>query len=181
MSEDSNHPTARETVIAAARSQMGSPYVYGMWGRLCTPGNRRQYAGYNPAYKRAIYRVCAVLSGKQRKCEGCKWQGRRAFDCRGFTHWCLDQAGIDIKGGGATSQYNNSANWQRRGEIEDLPDTPCCVFIRKGRRMSHTGLYIGGGRVIHCSGTVKESPLAEGGWTHFAVPHGMEDGDTVLS
>ena len=34
-------------VIEAALSCLGYPYVFGMWGRKCTPAVRRQYAGYN--------------------------------------------------------------------------------------------------------------------------------------
>ena len=102
-------------VIEAAKSQLGNPYVFGMWGRECTPSVRRQYAGYNPSHKRAIFKACPVLSGKQSSCDGCKWQGKLAFDCRGFTYWCLSQVGITIKGGGATSQYNTAANWVQRG------------------------------------------------------------------
>lgn len=73
-------------VIEAAKSQIGNPYVFGMWGRKCTPSVRRQYAGYNPSHKSAIYKACPVLSGKQPNCDGCKWQGKLAFDCRGFTY-----------------------------------------------------------------------------------------------
>lgn len=60
-------------VIEAAKSQLGNPYVFGMWGRECTPSVRRQYAGYNPSHKSAIYKACPVLSGKQPNCDGCKW------------------------------------------------------------------------------------------------------------
>ena len=54
-----------QKVMMAAQSQLGSPYVFGMWGRKCTPSVRRQYAGYNPSHKSAIYKACPVLSGKQ--------------------------------------------------------------------------------------------------------------------
>ena len=142
-------------IIEAAKSQLGNPYVFGMWGRECTPSVRRQYAGYNPSHKSAIFKACPVLSGKQPSCDGCKWQGKLAFDCRGFTYWCLSQVGITIKGGGATSQYNTVANWLQRGEIGDMPDVVCCVFQRRNGRMQHTGLHIGGGKVIHCSNGVQ--------------------------
>ena len=146
----------KQTVITAAQSQLGSPYVYGAWGGFCTPAYRRQYAGYNPSHSGAIYKACPVLSGKQTACEGCKWQNCRAFDCRGFTYWCLSQAGIRISGGGATAQYNTAANWAARGTIDRMPDCVCCVFRQSGKKMLHTGLHIGGGRVIHCSVTVQE-------------------------
>ena len=160
-------------IIEAAKSQLGNPYVFGMWGRECTPSVRRQYAGYNPGHKRAIYKACPVLSGKKPSCDGCKWQGKLAFDCRGFTYWCLLQACITIKGGGATSQYNTAANWAQRGDIGDMPDVVCCVFQRRNGRMQHTGLYIGGGKVIHCSAGVQWGDTSDKAWTHYAIPAGL--------
>ena len=160
-------------VVESAKSQLGNPYVFGMWGRQCTPSVRRQYAGYNPSHKSAIYKACPVLSGRQSACDGCKWQGKLAFDCRGFTYWCLLQAGITIKGGGATSQYNTSANWVQRGEIREMPDVVCCVFQRRNGRMQHTGLHIGGGKVIHCSAGVQWGDTSDKAWTHYAIPAGL--------
>lgn len=162
-----------QKIIEAAKSQLGNPYVFGMWGRECTPSVRRQYAGYNPSHKRAIYKACPVLSGKQPNCDGCKWQGKLAFDCRGFTYWCLLQAGIKIKGSGATAQYNTAANWAQRGDIGDMPDVVCCVFQRRNGRMQHTGLHIGGGKVIHCSAGVQWGDTSDKAWTHYAIPAGL--------
>ena len=168
-------------VIEAAKSQLGNPYVFGMWGRECTPSVRRRYAGYNPSHKSAIYKACPVLSGKQPSCDGCKWQGKLAFDCRGFTYWCLSQVGITIKGGGATSQYNTAANWLQRGEIGDMPDVVCCVFQRRNGRMQHTGLHIGGGKVIHCSAGVQWGDTSDKAWTHYAIPAGLYTAEEIAA
>ena len=89
-----------QKTIEAARSQLGGPYVFGMWGGDCTPANRRKYSGYNPSHAAAIAKNCQVLNGGAGSCDGCKYQGRLAFDCRGFTHWVLMQVGIKIDGGG---------------------------------------------------------------------------------
>lgn len=170
-----------QKIIEAAKSQLGNPYVFGMWGRECTPAVRRQYAGYNPSHKSAIYKACPVLSGKQPNCDGCKWQGKLAFDCRGFTYWCLLQAGITIKGGGATSQYNTAANWVQRGEIGDMPDVVCCVFQRRNGRMQHTGLHIGGGKVIHCSAGVQWGDTSDKAWTHYAILAGLYSAEEIAA
>lgn len=161
-------------IIAAAEAHIGDPYVYGAWGGLCTPAYRRQYLGYNPSHT-AIQKNCPVLSGKATSCDGCKYQGRRAYDCRGFLRWIFEQIGITISGGGATSQYNAAKNWMLRGEICEMPDRVCAVFQRKAgsTTMLHTGVHIGGGQIIHCSGEVKRGLLTDGGWTHFAIPRGM--------
>lgn len=168
-------------VVEAARSQLGGPYVYGAWGSECTPSMRRKYAGYNPQYEPNIRKACPVLSGKQSSCEGCKWKGALAFDCRGFTHWALLQVGIKIDGGGATTQYNTKANWTQRGTIDAMPDLVCCVFKQKDGKMQHTGLHIGGGKIIHCSTTVKEGKTTDKGWTHYAVPAGLYDGQETTT
>ena len=162
-----------QTAAEAARSQMGGPYVFGAWGSECTPQMRRKYAGYNPVYKDNIYKACPVLSGKAKDCGGCKWKGALAFDCRGFTHWALLQAGVKIDGAGATSQWDTKSNWAERGTVESMPDLVSCVFKRREGKMSHTGLHVGGGRIIHCSTVVKEGRTTDSGWTHYAVPAGL--------
>lgn len=172
--------TKPETVIKAAKDQLGSPYVFGTWGDMCTPTLRKRYSGYNPSHKDAIYKACPVLSGKQEDCEGCRFEGKLAFDCRGFTHWCLLQVGIDIKGSGATSQYNTASNWMQKGSIEDMPDVVCCVFKQNGKTMQHTGLHIGNGMIIHCSAGVQYGKITQSGWTHYAIPAGLyEEGDVA--
>ena len=170
-----------QKIIESAKSQLGNPYVFGMWGRKCTPSVRRQYAGYNPSHKDAIFKACPVLSGKQPSCDGCKWQGKLAFDCRGFTYWCLLQAGIKIKGSGATAQYNTAANWAQRGDISDMPDVVCCVFQRRNGRMQHTGLHIGGGKVIHCSAGVQWGDTSDKAWTHYAIPAGLYAAEEIAA
>ena len=103
-------------IIRLAQEHLGDPYVYGAWGSPCTPGLRRKYARLNPSHAGNITKKCQVLNGGGTSCAGCKWQGALAYDCRGFTHWLLKQVGIEIAGGGATSQYNTIANWAVRGK-----------------------------------------------------------------
>lgn len=166
--------TKPETVVAAAEAQLGSPYVYGTWGQKCTPSLRKKYAGYSPSQRDKIYKTCPVLSGKQSTCAGCRFDGRLAFDCRGFTHWSLEQVGIDITGGYVGRQWTDD-NWAEKGDIAAMPDLVCCVFIRKSDgSWSHTGLHVGGGRIIHCSGEVKEDTVdGSRDWSHYAIPKGL--------
>lgn len=169
-------------VIEAAKSQLGNPYVFGMWGRECTPSVRRQYAGYTPSHKRAIFKACPVLSGKQPNCDGCKWQGKLAFDCRGFIYWCIFQGyGFKLKGGGCTSQWGYKVNWAQQGAIGDMPDVVCCVFQRRNGRMQHTGLHIGGGKVIHCSAGVQWGDTSDKAWTHYAIPAGLYTAEEIAA
>ena len=173
-----------QIIINAAEGQMGAPYVYGAWGSFCTPEERERRLNYNPD-KTGIKNNCQVLSGKNPECDGCKYQGKRCFDCRGFTKWTLEQAGIPLYGQGATSQYNDGGNWYQRGVIVDLPDVVCCLFQANGSTMKHTGMHVGGGRIIHCTGNpgkVKTSWLAnEKAWTHYAIPYRLYTEDEIKS
>ena len=174
-----------ETVVRLAEACLSWPYVYGEWGDYCTPTVRRKRANgiaeRMPKEAEVIRKGCQVLSGKASKCSGCQfYPGNdmvRCYDCRGFTHWVLLQAaGIDISGQGATSQWNTSANWTEKGTISDIPrDKVCVVFMwdSANKCMSHTGLYVGEGRIIHCSGTVKTGYVSDRGWTHYALVKGL--------
>ena len=169
--------TKQELIVQTADSLIGCPYIYGTWGKwVCTPPLRRRYANYNPEQKAITYKRCQRLrdSSPTDTCDGCKYQGKLAFDCRGYTHFCLAAAGIEITGGFVGRQWSD-ANWAEKGDIAAMPDLVCCVFVYKSGKWKHTGLHIGGGRVIHCSGEVKYDTVSGGAnqWTHYAVPKGL--------
>ena len=170
-----------EIVRELSESCLGWPYVFGAAGELCTPANRRKFAGYHPEYQSKIYDACPVLSGKQSDCAQCKWRDCRIFDCRGFTRWILAQVGLTLAGGGATSQWETASNWAAKGEIKDIPSSlVCCVFKRRDGKMSHTGMYHGGGEIIHCSTTVKRDTLpGTPAWTHWGIPAGLYTTDEL--
>ena len=163
-----------EIINRLAELGLGWPYVFGAIGELCTPANRDRRV--NAAYP-DIRNKCQVLNGTAGSCDGCEWDGPvRMFDCRGFTYWLLKQVGIEISTVGATTQWDDTDAWAMRGEIKNLPAfAVACVFKRKDDgKMSHTGMYLGGGQIIHCSGTVKRDTLpGTPAWTHFAIPKGL--------
>lgn len=174
--------TKAEIVIALAEACLGWSYVYGGYGQKCTKTNRDSYAGRKsclPAESDVIRAKCQQLRSSNPKstCAGCRWYPGGStlfFDCRGFTRWCLTRVGITIAGAGATSQWNTASNWQEKGEVKDIPEKLCCVFMKKGTKMSHTGLYVGNGKVVHCSGEVKIGKITDKGWSHYAIPKGLE-------
>ena len=175
--------TKAELAVKIADACLGWPYVWGGGGQICNTTNRQTYANRSScpeAEAEVIIKKCQALNGKS--CSGCKWYPggtTRFFDCRGFTRWVLAQVGITINGAGATSQWNDNANWASKGTIGNLPaNTVCCLFKKVDDKMNHTGLYIGGGMVIHCSGEVKREAVSNK-WTHYAIPKGIE-GDTPV-
>ena len=175
-----------EIVQKACELCLGWPYVFGGYGQYCTPANRKSFAERSScpeAESEVIKKKCQVLNSNG-NCPGCRWypdDRTRFFDCRGFTRWILQQVGITLQGGGATSQWNDDSNWITKGQLADMPmDAVCCVFQRgKSGKMEHTGMHIGGGVIIHCSGEVKYGKTTDRGWTHFAIPNGM-DGDVPV-
>lgn len=173
-----------ELVRRIAEACLGWPYVWGAAGQSCTPSYRRQYANRSSCPEdeaKLILSQCQVCKGKKSECDGCKWYpggSTRIFDCRGFTRWVMGHADVNIDGGGATSQWNAASNWVTKGEIATLPKDIVCVLFWKSKTkpntMGHTGLYLGNGEIIHCSGEVKQDTLATKGWTHWALPRGMD-------
>lgn len=161
-----------------ANACIGWSYVFGGLGELCTPTNRRSY--YNAKKKPTIKSKCKNFEGSG-SCSGCRWYPggtTRFFDCRGFTRWLFKQVGIIIKGGGATSQYNDNSNWAEKGPIEQMPrDKVCCTFRYDSGtgKMEHTLLYDGEGNYIHDSGEVKKTAISRYKATHYAIPKGLYD------
>ena len=156
----------------AALSCVGWAYVFGAWGAYCTPSERqKRYREDHPTIKSA----CKNFDGKG-TCSGCKWfpdgKRTRCFDCRGFTDWTLKAVfGWDMKGEGATSQWNTESNWKAKGTVKDgIPaDTLVCLFVKKDDKMSHTGFGMNN-ETVECSNNVQYSSSRNKKWTHWAVP-----------
>lgn len=183
--------TKEQLVVKTAEAELGWPYVWGASGAECTPEKRKAYAQRDvcPAgEKTQIYKTCQYYkddgtpSGKS--CGGCKFypDNMRVLidDCQGFVKQVCNRVGITFTGGGATSMWNGSTNWSEKGVIANIPkNRVCCVFWKNGDKMNHIGFYVGGGYVIHCSGTVKKEPLSSLKCTHYAIPRGL-GGDTPM-
>lgn len=108
---------------------------------------------------------------------GEKRNGVQVFDCRGYTYWLLKQVGILISTVGATTQYNTAKDWMERGLTKNMPNVVCPVFKYRESdgKMSHTGMHIGNGRILHCTsnGGVKYGSLSDSTWTHYGIPKGL--------
>lgn len=159
--------TAWETALMCE----GWAYVFGARGEYCTPSNRRarDYEAHP-----TIKTKCKNFSGSG-TCSGCKWypggKRTRVFDCRGFTYWVLLKVyGWKLMGAGATSQWNNSANWKAKGEIDSIPaNTLVCLFVKNGKKMEHTGFGYNG-ETVECSNGVQHFTTRNKKWTHWGIP-----------
>lgn len=163
-----------EIIRFVSRAAEGWPYVFGAWGEQCTPSGRKRRAREDHP---TIVSKCQVLNGSKGSCSGCKWDlPVRMFDCRGFTHWVLECAGINIEGQGATSQWNTKANWVLQGPIGEMPkDRICCVFTGNEKTKEHTGIYLGDGGTAECSSGVQLFSPMKSKWKYYAVPSGLYD------
>lgn len=158
-----------EIIDTVSELCIGWPYVFGAAGEMCTPDNRKKYAGSRPDKKTDIYSACPALSGNG-SCDSCKWCGTRIYDCRGFTRWLLAQVDLMLYGGTVTAQWETSSNWVYKGSIDKMPlSLVCCVF-----REGHTGMHLFGDVTRHCNTYVKEQLLpGVPTWKQFGIPAGM--------
>ena len=156
---------------------VGWAYVFGAWGALCTTSERKQRYKYNNIA--SILEKCQCLRSDDPKssCTGCKWypnkERTRCFDCRGFCDWILKQFDFDLKGEGATSQWNTEANWcVKSDDMSAIPQgvlVNVFIYDKTKKNMKHTGLYYNGD-TAECSNNVQiTSPMKKNRWTHWAV------------
>lgn len=173
--------TKAEIIIGSAEAEIGWPYAWGAVGAKCMPEKRQYYAGRDvcpEGERKVIISGCQALNGSGKSCGGCVFypNNMRTLidDCQGFVKQTAGRAGITFTGGGATSMWNGSTNWEKKGTRDTLPEQLCCIFWQASdkKTMSHIGWYIGGGWMIHCSGTVKKEKLSAK-VTHWAIPKGL--------
>lgn len=100
------------------------------------------------------------------------WLGGRTADCVGFIKgysWFEPTSGNIIYASNgmpdisADEMYNNATE---KGTIDTIPEIPGLAVWHQG----HIGIYIGGGEVIHASGTTRgviKTPIGNSGWTHW--------------
>ena len=91
-----------------------------------------------------------------------------SFDCSGFVSWVINHSGWNVGRLGATGLYNictpvSPAN-ARPGDLvffQGTYDTP---------GMSHVGIYVGGGMMLHCGNPISYTNLNSAYWQlHFAA------------
>lgn len=163
--------------------EIGWPYCWGATGQNCTVANREQKmksSKISEGDKNLIKKRCQVLNGSASSCNGCKYypggKCTKMRDCIAFVNHLLDEAGIPHYGAGCSTMWNHEANWQAKGKLKDMPDSPCLVFQQypgNEKKMQHIGYYDGKGNVYHCSVEVKKQKLGEYPWSHWGLPYGM--------
>jgi cell wall-associated NlpC family hydrolase len=96
--------------------------------------------------------------------------GPGAFDCSGLTMYIYAQLGIYLPHSSAAQYYSGT-----RVSYDELAPGDLVFFARRSGRISHVGIYIGGGMMIHAPQTgdvVRIAPLSEhGGYVGAVRPY----------
>ena len=141
--------------------EKGWGYVWGTYGSVLT---RSLYNAKEEQYPDEVGGYADFIKSH--------WLGGRTADCVGLIkgYGWLDPDDHEVHYGtngmpdiGADTMYYNASE---KGSISTIPEIPGLAVWKSG----HIGIYIGGGQVIHASGTmigVIQSPIGETGWTHW--------------
>ena len=86
---------------------------------------------------------------------GCEYvlgaKGPNTFDCSGFVYYCLRQAGVSTNRMDAAN-FSKVSRWKNITNINDLKKGDILFFKSdNSSRVSHCGIYIGGGMMIDAS------------------------------
>lgn len=99
-------------------------------------------------------------------------RGPDSFDCSGMVYYCLKSCGVNVSRTNAAS-YAKKDSWTLIESIDSLKKGDLVFFKNdKEERVSHTGIYIGGGAFIHASsssGKVVKSSMSGAYWTRNFV------------
>lgn len=78
-------------------------------------------------------------------------EGPDTFDCSGLVYYCLTQNGIRI-GRRSAASYSANDSWKYISSMDDLQRGDLLFFKNNtSEKVSHTGIYIGGGMMIDAS------------------------------
>jgi len=133
--------------LSTIKSKLGCGYVLGSQGEVMTADRIASLVKSNG--KSHYY--FSQYNAEQ-------WIGNQCFDCSGLIVWTLQQMGLlksDFVAHDIFGQLCREIN-----RINLQPGDLC--FVQSSSRISHVGIYVGGGKVIHARGTkfgVVETPV----------------------
>ena len=163
----------QKAMTERAAALVGSGYLYGATGWVCTQARIEAQAKQYPQYAAQIHKY------------GPKWLGKACFDCAQLTRAAAKAGGIALPSG-ATSQYKAGV-YAARGRIDTLPAGEPGIQLwredgKKPGTMAHTGLSMGDGTAVeargHQYGVVRRAVSASP-WTHWGrfAGVGVEEAD----
>ncbi len=93
-------------------------------------------------------------------------EGPNSFDCSGYVYYCLKHTGVSI-GRLSAAGYSGVDQWKSVKKSELRPGDILFFGIRGNGKVGHTGIYLGDGKMIHCSsgkGKVVIADLSSNYW-----------------
>ena len=151
----------RNAIAAAALSRVGSGYIYGATGWVCTEARLAAQARQYPSYADKIF-----YYGRK------YWLGKICYDCAQLARRAARDAGYSFVSG-ANSQWN-MACWVQKGTIDTLPnETAVFLFVmdKTTGRMKHVAVAVGDGYEVEARGhayRVVRRRIADCAFTHWA-------------
>ena len=98
--------------------------------------------------------------------------GPKSFDCSGLVYYCLNMAGVSVYRNTAYG-YSRIKVWEKITSMDDLQPGDLLFFSVGGKKIGHTGIYIGDGNMIDASsssGKVVQRSCVTSYWIkHFVV------------
>lgn len=139
----------------------GWGYVWGTYGSVLT---RSLYKSKAAEYPDEVGNYAEFIESH--------WIGGRTADCVGLIKgygWLNSESRTIEYGTNGMPDIDADSMYQyaeEKGTIDTIPEIPGLAVWHEG----HIGIYIGGGQVIHASGTeigVVQTPIGGSGWTHW--------------
>src|SRR5659263_179974 len=81
--------------------------------------------------------------------------GPKSFDCSGLVYYCLTQTGLSVDRTSA-SGFSKEKDWEKITSMDDLKPGDILFFSTGGKKVGHTGIYIGNGEMIDASSSNRE-------------------------
>ncbi|MEI8199723.1 MAG: C40 family peptidase [Eubacteriales bacterium] len=81
--------------------------------------------------------------------------GPKSFDCSGLVYYCLNKAGLSVDRTTA-SGFSKEKDWEKITSMDDLKPGDLLFFSTGGKKVGHTGIYIGDGKMIDASSSNRE-------------------------
>jgi len=97
--------------------------------------------------------------------------GPKSFDCSGLVYYCLNQAGLSVSRTTA-SGFSKDKDWGKITSMDDLKPGDLLFFSTGGKKVGHTGIYIGNGEMIDASssnGEVFQRSCITSYWKNYFV------------
>ncbi len=156
-------PRVASSLVNFFLSKVGSGYIYGTAGQICSPTTRAASRSLYPEYEQLLREFAP------------KWDGAEVYDCNGLFKAFLEASEGEFPKEWHTNVTNSAQRWMSDIQpISTMPKQPGIVLLQQSDTgsFSHVGLYVGDGYCVHSRGHrygVVMDPMPQL-WTHWARP-----------